>query len=108
VSVDREAINAIYREAAEGEARGLLKYSDEQNVSADMVGEDAAVIIEGAETHTRTGFVDLMLPQAPGARPTQPVRVPLTHVKIFGWYDNEMASYTHRLGELIAHIAKSM
>ena len=61
VAIDREAINAIYAEAAEGEARGLLKYSEEQNVSADMLGEDAAVVIEGVETHTRTGFVDLRL-----------------------------------------------
>ena len=109
VSVSREAINAIYREAAAGEARGLLEYSEEQNVSADMVGEDAAVIIEAAETHTRTGFVDLVLPQCPGGEEKrEPVRVPLTHVKIFGWYDNEMASYTYRLGELTAHVAKSM
>jgi len=42
VSVEREAINAIYREAAEGESRGLLKFSEEQNVSADMLGEDGA------------------------------------------------------------------
>ena len=78
-------------------------------MSADMVGEDAAVIIEAAETHTRTGFVDLVLPQCPGGEEKrEPVRVPLTHVKIFGWYDNEMASYTHRLGELTAHVAKSM
>ena len=109
VSVSREAINAIYREAAAGEARGLLEYSEEQNVSADMVGEDAAVIIEAVETHTRTGFVDLVLPQCPGGEEKrEPVRVPLTHVKIFGWYDNEMASYTYRLGELTAHVAKSM
>jgi glyceraldehyde 3-phosphate dehydrogenase len=109
VSVSREAINGIYREAAEGEARGLLEYSAEQNVSADMVGEDAAVIIEAVETHTRTGFVDLVLPACPGStEKAEPVRVPLTHVKIFGWYDNEMASYTHRLGELTAHVAKSM
>ena len=62
VSVEREAINAIYRDAAAGEARGLLKYSDEQNVSADMLGEDAAVVIEGVETHTRTGFMNLRVP----------------------------------------------
>ena len=110
IDVDREAINDIYQQAAEGEARGLLKYSDEQNVSADMLGENAAVVIEGVETHTRTGFVDLRLPgQGPGD-PLQPntMRVPLTHVKIFGWYDNEMGSYTRRLGELTGHIARSL
>jgi glyceraldehyde 3-phosphate dehydrogenase len=110
VSLGRDAINEIYREASEGEARGLLKYTEEQNVSADMVGENAAVVIEASETHTRTGFVDLQVPDCkPGDAPTyRPVRVPLTHVKVFGWYDNEMGSYTYRLGELTSHIAKSM
>ncbi len=84
--------------------------SDEQNVSADMLGEDAAVVIEGVETHTRTGFMDLRIPaRAPGAgAECETVRLPLTHVKIFGWYDNEMGSYTHRLGELTTRIAKSL
>ena len=109
VDMDREAINTIYQQAAEGEARGLLKYSDEQNVSADMLGENAAVVIEGVETHTRTGFVDLRLPAQRGdAQQQNTLTVPLTHVKIFGWYDNEMGSYTRRLGELTAHIARSL
>ncbi len=108
VTVGREAINAIYREAGEGEARGLLKYTEEQNVSADLAGEDAAVVIEAAETHSRTGFMDLQVPAGPSGVPGDPVRIPLTHVKIFGWYDNEMGSYTHRLAELTAHVAKSM
>jgi len=110
VSVERDAINTIYREAAEGEARGLLNYSEEQNVSLDMLGENAAVTIESVETHTRTGFMDLKVPCSTPASGSLPecVRVPLTHVKIFGWYDNEMGSYTHRLGELTTRIAKSM
>jgi len=110
VTIDRDAINAIYREAAEGEARGLLKYSEEQNVSADMLGEDAAVVIEAVETHTRTGFVDLEIPDTgPGGETTRRQhRIPLTHVKVFGWYDNEMGSYTSRLGELTCHMAKCM
>jgi glyceraldehyde 3-phosphate dehydrogenase len=110
VSVERDAINAIYQDAAQGEARGLVKYSDEQNVSADMLGENAAVVIEGVETHTRTGFMNLRIPcQTPGDEGQgDTVRVPLTHVKIFGWYDNEVGSYTYRLGELTTHVAKSM
>ena len=41
-------------------------------------------------------------PCEPGRGADEPdvVRVPLTHVKVFGWYDNEMGSYTYRLGEL--------
>jgi glyceraldehyde 3-phosphate dehydrogenase (phosphorylating) len=108
VSVEREAINAIYREAAAADAKGLLKFSEEQNVSADMLGEDAAVVIEGVETHTRTGFMNLRVPcERPGDE-HETVRVPLTHVKVFGWYDNEMGSYTYRLGELTARVARSM
>ena len=67
VAVEREAINAIYQEAAR-RGRGLLKFSDEQNVSLDMLGENAAVVIEGVETHTRTGFMDLVLPAQPATR----------------------------------------
>jgi glyceraldehyde 3-phosphate dehydrogenase len=117
-----------------------VKCSDEQNVSADMVGEDAAVVIEAVETHSRTGFIDVLLPaEAPGlpaearglpldARglPLDPasataesalavgragpqsIRIPVTHVKIFGWYDNEMGSYSHRLGELTAYVARNL
>jgi len=110
VTMDRDAINAIYHEAAEGEARDLLKYSEEQNVSADILGEDAAVVIEAVETHTRTGFVDIRIPERlpEGQTVYREHRIPVTHVKIFGWYDNEMGSYTHRLGELTSYIAKSM
>ena len=109
VSMERDAINSIYKEAADGEARGLLRFSEEQNVSADMLGENAAVVIEGVETHTRTGFMNLKVPASPGKGSTcSTVRLPLTHVKIFGWYDNEMGSYTNRLGELTAHVAKHL
>jgi glyceraldehyde 3-phosphate dehydrogenase len=110
IDVEREVINAIYRDAAQGEAQGLLVFSDEQNVSADMLGENAAVVIEGVETHTRTGFIDLKVPAQPGGGGVsrQTLRVPLTHVKVFGWYDNEMGSYTQRLGELTTHMAENM
>ena len=67
------------------------------------------MVIEGVETHTRTGFMNLNLPPAPGkGSKCETVRLPLTHVKIFGWYDNEMGSYTYRLGELTAHVAKHL
>jgi glyceraldehyde 3-phosphate dehydrogenase len=130
-SIDRGAVNAIYKEAAEGEARGLVRYSEEQNVSADLIGDDSAVVIEAVETHTRTGFVDVVLPseaggntlgeaQAPIQSPeawekpavgwvdASTVQIPVTHVKVFGWYDNEMGSYSHRLGELTSYIARSL
>jgi len=109
VSVERDSINAIYEDARPERRNGLLKFSTEQNVSRDMLGENAAVVIEGVETHTRTGFMNLLVPaREPGAGEPDMVRIPLTHVKIFGWYDNEMGSYTYRLGELTEHVARSM
>lgn len=110
-SLDRERINDIYRQAAEGEARDLLIYSEQQNVSADIVGQDAAVVIEATETHTRTGFIHLQLPVEPAPAADarlREVRVPVTHAKIFGWYDNELGSYTGRLGQLTAQIASTL
>ena len=32
----------------------------------------------------------------------------MTHVKVFGWYDNEMGSYTHRLGHLTSHVGRNL
>jgi len=32
------------------------------------------------------------------------LRVPVTHAKIFGWYDNEYGSYTNRLADLCVYI----
>jgi glyceraldehyde 3-phosphate dehydrogenase len=109
--VNRGVLNRIYREAAGGTQKGLLVCSEEQNVPADVRGGRAAVVIEAAETHTRTGFVDVDLAQVPGldpallARPAgEPLRVPVTHAKIFGWYDNEYGSYTNLLGDLTVHV----
>lgn len=102
-AITQEAINKIYEAAAEGPAKGLLKVSYEQNVSTDMIGEDAAVVIEALETHTRTGFLNVKLPGS-----DEPVQIPVTHAKIFGWYDNELGSYTNRMGELTTYIAQNL
>ena len=79
------------------------------------MGMRAAVVIEGTETHTRTGFVEVDLASLPGidesalAGFAQPVvRVPVTHAKVFGWYDNEYGSYTNMLGDLTVHVAESL
>jgi glyceraldehyde 3-phosphate dehydrogenase len=114
--VDKQGVNRIYREAsASGNQEGLLVYSEEQNVSADVVGMRAAVVIESVETHTRTGFVEVDLAQVPGIGeetleriPGSVIRVPVTHVKIFGWYDNEYGSYTNLLGDLSVHVHSAL
>ena len=37
----------------------LIKFTMEQNVPTDLIGVDAAVIIEGQFNHTRTAFINL-------------------------------------------------
>jgi glyceraldehyde 3-phosphate dehydrogenase len=107
----RDRLNKIYADAAAGPQKGLLVYSEEQNVPADVMGMKAAVVIEAAETHTRTGFVNLDLGQIPGLDPeviqdldSATVKMPVTHAKVFGWYDNEYGGYTNLLGDLTVHV----
>ncbi|MGI6395485.1 MAG: glyceraldehyde 3-phosphate dehydrogenase NAD-binding domain-containing protein [bacterium] len=97
-TITREVINNIYEEASIGKYAGLIHYSKRQNVSEDVKGKMAAVVIESNDTHTRTGFIDI-----------PPVsNVPVTHAKIFGWYDNEMGSYVYSLCKLVSYISKTM
>ncbi|MCK4425722.1 MAG: glyceraldehyde-3-phosphate dehydrogenase, partial [Deltaproteobacteria bacterium] len=61
-SIRKELINTIYRDAAARDSRGYLHYTEEQNVSCDIIGlPRAGAIIEGNETHTRTAEVSIDL-----------------------------------------------
>lgn len=103
-SISRAVLNEIYRDFAGLPGSGVV-YSERQNVSTDMIGEPAAVVIEAAETHTRTGFLSV---DAAGLLPegSRPLEIPVTHAKIFGWYDNELGSYCRRMLQLVRHIAR--
>lgn len=107
-NVTQGIINDYYREAAGGAQRELLVFSEAQNVPADVLGGKAAVVIEGVETHTRTAFLKLDLSRVRGVDLAQMVEVPVTHVKIFGWYDNEYGSYTNLLGDLTVHVRRGL
>lgn len=108
--ITREYLNQIYKETSDGPAAGMLEYSEEQNVSADMIGRKAAVVIEGFETHTRTGFMAINpnLLQNFGIQLQQDIMIPVCHAKIFGWYDNEFGSYVNMLGKLTEYVDKKM
>ena len=108
--INKEFINNIYKKAAEGAQKDLLIFSHQQNVSADFQGYRASCIIEGHETHTRTGFLQLdskVLTEY-GVSNAQDIRIPVTHAKIFGWYDNEFGSYVNSLGKLTVYVDKNM
>ena len=112
--VRREMINDIYRKAAQEVPNGYLKISEKQNVSCDIVGSPkAGAIIEGHETHTRTGEVAIDLAKVPGLPESligklsnTTIRVPVTQTVIYGWYDNEAASYTELLGDRTVTVAE--
>jgi glyceraldehyde 3-phosphate dehydrogenase len=106
--INREHLLEIYRQATGKEGGRLLRLSMEQNVSADQIGVDTAVVIEGQATHTRTGMINLdidLLQDGPAAAlPERGISIPVTHAKIFGWYDNEFGSYVNRLGDLTCYL----
>ncbi len=115
--VNREKINKIYRDAAENKfPPGYLIYTDDQNVSSDIIGTPkAAAIIEGHETHTRTFAVKFDLDKIPCECTTDVktsagsfINIPVTQVVVYGWYDNELGSYTNMLGDRAVSIAELM
>jgi glyceraldehyde 3-phosphate dehydrogenase len=113
--LSRESLNAIYRRASERDPEHLVVYTEEQNVATDLIGTDAAIVIEGQFNHTRTAFIDVDLSQVPDLPeaflknlPLSKLRIPVVHAKIFGWYDNEYGSYTNRMGDLTVFIHKSL
>jgi len=108
--ITREFINDIYKKSAEGGQRGLLIFSENQNVSSDLMGCPAAVVIEGLESHTRTGFlqIDEETLRRHNLQASGNMNIPVTHAKIFGWYDNEFGCYVNCMGKLAKYINKNL
>jgi glyceraldehyde 3-phosphate dehydrogenase len=109
--IKRNDINTIYKEY--GESNSYLLFSENQNVSSDILGAPAAAaVIEGTETHTRTANIQVNLAKVkadslvPGADPI--LNVPVTQAVVYGWYDNELGSYTNMLGDLTVQVSKKM
>jgi glyceraldehyde 3-phosphate dehydrogenase len=79
----KEEVNAAFAEAAGAASyRGVLQYTEETLVSADIVGNPASCIYSAPDTMVSGKMV-----------------------KILGWYDNEWG-YSNRLVDLAAFIAK--
>lgn len=104
--VKRDRINSIYRDYAKDSS--YLEYTDEQHVSSDIIGMPfAATIIEGSETHTRTANIHVNLEKL-GCAGAEKTEVPVTQAVIYGWYDNELGSYTNVLGDRTVSIAEQL
>jgi len=109
--IKRNDINSIYEEYSK--INPYLLYSKQQNVSSDIIGMPAAAAaIEGTETHTRTANIQVDLSKvkadslADGADPI--LNVPVTQAVVYGWYDNELGSYTNMLSDLMVHVSEEM
>lgn len=76
-----EEINAAIKEAAEGELKGVLAYSEEPLVSTDIVTDPHSSIFDAGLTKVIDG-----------------------QVKIISWYDNEWG-YSNRLVDLTDLVA---
>jgi glyceraldehyde 3-phosphate dehydrogenase len=97
--ITRDLINKIYKEVANTKYKDYLIFTMEQNVSSDIIGYPrAAAIIEGVETHTCTALAKVDIDKT----------FPITQVVIYGWYDNELGSYTNLMGDLTVFIAEKM
>lgn len=81
-SVTAEAINARFKELAEGKLKGILRYTEDPIVSIDIVGDPNSCIIDGLLTS-----------------------VIGSSVKVMGWYDNEYG-FSNRLADLVMLVGK--
>jgi len=114
--IDRDLINDIYRRAEANDSEGNLVFSEKQNVSSDIIGSRrAAAVVEGSETHTRSACVEINLEKQPHiyeklkyAVEDTELKIPVTQTVIYGWYDNELSSYTQMLYDRTVSIAESM
>ena len=110
--IGRRLINSIYEKYAE--TSPYLEYSEEQNVSSDIIGMPAAAaVIESTETHTRTASISVNLEKMENidfksGQGSPILEVPVTQAVIYGWYDNELGSYTNMLGDLTVSVAEQM
>ncbi len=81
--VNIDSINNVFRKAAGGKLKGTLEYTEEQIVSADIIGNPASCVFDA----TGTQVIDKRL------------------VKVLGWYDNEWG-YSNRMIDLLKFLAR--
>jgi glyceraldehyde 3-phosphate dehydrogenase len=79
-----EEVNAAAKAAADGPLKGILTYTEDDIVSADIVTDPASCIFDSGLT-----------------------KVIGDQVKVVGWYDNEWG-YSNRLVDLVKKVGSSL
>ncbi len=82
VTVDQ--VNAAVKAAAEGALQGVLRYTEDEIVSSDIVTDPASCIFDAKLT-----------------------KVSGNQAKVVGWYDNEWG-YSNRLADLVTYVGASL
>jgi glyceraldehyde 3-phosphate dehydrogenase len=83
--VKAEEVNGYFREAAEGELKGILGYEERPLVSVDYLNDPRSSIVDALSTMVIDG----------------------TQVKVYAWYDNEWG-YVNRMMDIADKIARLM
>lgn len=83
-AVTVEQINALFKQSAEHQLRGILGYEERPLVSVDFRGDTRSAIVDAASTMVVDG----------------------TQLKVLAWYDNEMG-YVCRMVELAAKVGRA-
>jgi len=83
--VTAEEVNGYFREAAEGELKGILGYEERPLISIDYKDDPRSSIVDAPSTMVIDG----------------------TQVKVYAWYDNEWG-YVNRMMELARKLARMM
>ncbi|TYP58739.1 type I glyceraldehyde-3-phosphate dehydrogenase [Thermosediminibacter litoriperuensis] len=77
----KEEVNSLFKDASQGELKGILDYTEEPLVSTDFLKNPHSAVVDGLSTMVIDNRV----------------------VKVLAWYDNEYG-YTMRVLELAAYI----
>jgi len=83
MDVTSAMVNDVFKSAAEGDLKGILGYTEDDLVSADITGDEHSGIVDASATKVIKDRV----------------------VKVFSWYDNEYG-YTRRLLDLAEYISR--
>ena len=83
--VSADEVNRHFRDAAEGELKGILGYEERPLVSVDYLNDPRSSIVDALSTMVIDG----------------------TQVKVYAWYDNEWG-YVNRMMDIVTLIARGM